>query len=294
MPDWDYSQAFSRNRGLISAEEQARLRQARVAVLGLGGVGGVDLVTLARLGIGRFTIADPDVFEVSNFNRQYGAFLSTVGRPKAEVMRDIVRDINPEAEVRLFQEPIGADNVDAFLEGADVLVDAIDAFVIDVRRLAFARARAQGIHALGAGPVGFSTVWVVFAPDGMAFDTYFDFHDGMSPVEAFAAYIVGMAPAGLQRRYLDPSYVDFRRQTGPSAATACQLAAGVVGTEVVKILLGRGRLRCAPWHHQFDPYLGRYVQRHLFFGNRHPWQRMKRRWLVRYLRSTMNETRQPS
>src|SRR5579864_2096593 len=92
---WSYGDAFSRNLGLISVEEQQRLRNSRVAVPGLGGVGGVIAVTLARLGIGRFTIADPDVFEVRNFNRQYGATCATVGLSKAQVMDKIVRDINP-------------------------------------------------------------------------------------------------------------------------------------------------------------------------------------------------------
>ena len=77
--NWAYEEAFSRHRGLISKTEQERLRNSRVAVVGMGGVGGVDLVTLARLGIGQFTIADPDTFEVSNTNRQYGAANSTLG-----------------------------------------------------------------------------------------------------------------------------------------------------------------------------------------------------------------------
>lgn len=286
MTSFDYTTAFSRNLGLIAPHEQEKLRASRVAVLGLGGVGGIDLVTLARLGIGKFTIADPDVFELPNFNRQYGAMCSTLGRSKAEVMREMVLDINPTAEVQIFQAPIGLDNMDAFLEGADVLVDGIDAFEIAVRRLVYRNAREMGIYALGAGPVGFSTVWVIFAPDGIEFDAYFDLHDAMDPVEQFAAYVVGMAPKALQRHYLDLTYVDVRNQRGPSLACACQLAAGVVGAEVVKILLQRGRIYSAPYYHQFDPYLGKYVRRRLRFGNRHPLQRLKRHWLVSRLRQT--------
>ncbi len=286
MASFDYTTAFSRNLGLIALHEQEKLRASRVAVLGLGGVGGIDLVTLARLGIGRFTIADPDIFELPNFNRQYGAMCSTLGRSKAEVMLEMVLDINPTAEVQIFQAPIGPDNMDAFLEGADVLVDGIDAFEIAVRRLVYRNAREMGIYALGAGPVGFSTVWVIFAPDGIEFDAYFDLHDAMDPVEQFAAYVVGMAPNALQRHYLDLTYVDVRNQRGPSLACACQLAAGVVGAEVVKILLQRGRIYSAPYYHQFDPYLGKYVRRRLRFGNRHPLQRLKRHWLVRRLRQT--------
>src|SRR5438552_16999774 len=96
--DWNYERAFSRNRGLISAAEQEKLRRSHVAIAGMGGVGGVHLITLARLGIGKFTIADPDTFEVANFNRQYGAKTHTVGRGKAEVMAAAARAINPDVE----------------------------------------------------------------------------------------------------------------------------------------------------------------------------------------------------
>ncbi len=282
--DWSYEVAFSRNRGLIGPEEQERLRNSRVAIVGMGGVGGVDLVTLARLGIGRFSIADPDVFEVANANRQYGAARSTWGRSKAEVMAEIVRDVNPDAELRVFDEPIGAQNVGAFLEGADVLVDGIDAFEIDARRILFRQAAEQGIYALGAGPVGFSTVWVIINPEGMSFDRYFDFSDANDSIDKFSAYIVGMAPKATHRPYMDLSQVDFKSRAGPSASLACQLAAGVIGAEVLKILLKRGRLYPAPYYHQFDAYLGRFIRRRLRGGNRHPLQRLKRRLLANFLR----------
>ncbi len=281
---WSYDLAFTRNLGLISAQEQDRLRKSRAAVAGLGGVGGIDLVALARLGIGAFTIADPDVFEIHNTNRQYGATHSSEGRSKADVMCEIVQDINPEARVRVFREPIGPGNADAFLDGASVLVDGIDAFEIDTRRLLFRKARERGIYGLGAGPVGFSTAWVIFAPDGMTFDRYFDLTDDMDEVEKFVAYVLGMAPSSTQRSYMDLSHLDVTRHTGPSAGLACHLASGVVAAEVLKILLSRGRLYAAPFYHQFDAYLGRFVRKRLLGGNRHPLQWFKRRWLTSYLR----------
>jgi molybdopterin/thiamine biosynthesis adenylyltransferase len=282
--DWSYREAFSRNLGLINPAEQERLRASRVAVVGLGGVGGIDLVALARLGVGKFTIADPDIFEMRNTNRQYGATISAFGRYKADVMCNVVRDINPEADIRVFREPIGPGNADAFLEGADVMVDGIDAFEIDLRRLLFRKVRERGIHALGAGPVGFSTVWVIFGPKGMTFDRYFDLADNMDDVEKFVAYVIGMAPGAMQRRYMDLSHLDVENRTGPSAGLACHLASGVVAAEVLKILLGRGRVYLAPFYYQFDAYLGRFARKRLAGGNRNPLQRVKRRWLVNYIR----------
>ena len=146
---WSYDEAFLRNLGLISSAEQRRLRESRVAIAGMGGVGGVHLVTLARLGIGRFTIADPDAFETANFNRQYGATLRNMGRGKAEAMGQEALQINPELDLRVLHERVTAANVGDFLEGASVVLDGIDFFSFDCATPPFPRgaaARALGNH----------------------------------------------------------------------------------------------------------------------------------------------------
>ena len=85
---FNYEKAFSRNIGWVSASEQQTLRGKRVAIAGLGGVGGAHLLTLTRLGIGAFHIADFDTFDIANFNRQAGAMTSTLGRKKSEVLAE--------------------------------------------------------------------------------------------------------------------------------------------------------------------------------------------------------------
>ena len=160
-PIWSYQEAFSRHRGLISAEEQAVLQGKRVAIVGQGGVGGVHLITLTRLGIGGFHIADPDRFEVANFNRQFGATMRTLGQNKATVMAEEARAINPDLELRVFAEAITPENIDALLDGIDVVLDGIDFFSLDTRRLVFREARRRRIWAITAGPIGFSAAWLV-------------------------------------------------------------------------------------------------------------------------------------
>jgi len=278
---WSYDEAFSRNRGLITAEEQERLRTSRVAIAGMGGVGGVHLVTLARLGVGRFSIADPDVFETANFNRQYGATVRALGRSKAEVMAEEARAINPDVDLRVWPERITPENVAEFFEGADVFVDGIDFFSIEARRLLFGEARRRGIWAITAGPIGLSTAWLTFDPAGMSFDRYFDLSDEMSRLDQLVAFAVGLCPRATHLGYLDLGQVDLTSSTGPSASLACQLASGVAAAETLKILLGRGPLRPVPWYHQFDAYRGLFRHARLRWGNRHPWQRIKRAILRR-------------
>lgn len=288
---WNYEEAFKRNLGLITAEEQQRLRRSRVAIMGMGGVGGVHLVTLARIGIGNFTIADPDQFETANTNRQYGAFVSTEGQNKAEVMARIVRDINPEADVRILPGAVGAGNVDAFLQEADLLVDGIDAFAIDVRRFVFSEARKRGLYTLTAGPFGFTTAWVTFSPSGMSFDRYFDFRDDQDEVEKVAAFMVGLVPKATHLKYQDTTHMSMTEKTGPSSAAACQLCAGLIGIQAIQALLGRSGLRAAPHYFQFDAYRQKLVKGYLWGGNRHPLQRIKRAWFTHFLRS---RTRRPA
>jgi molybdopterin/thiamine biosynthesis adenylyltransferase len=289
MP-WSYEEAFARNFGLINPEEQQRLRRSRVAIVGMGGVGGVHAVTFARLGVGAFTIADPDIFGIANTNRQYGATVKSMGRSKVEVMADVLRDINPEVDVRVIREPLGDDNVQKFFQDANLFVDGIDFFELDTRRLLFRVAAEQGLYSITAAPMGFSTAWLVFAPQGMRFDRYFDFSDSMTMADKIAAFLVGLAPKGTHRAYMSMEAVNLAARTGPSSGLACQLAASVTACEAVKILLGRGPLRAAPCYQQFDAYLGRFVQGRFIGGNRNPVQRLKR-WIARrWLRDMMSKS----
>src|SRR5210317_1073782 len=119
---------FSRNIGLLNEREQEQLLLSRVSVVGAGGVGGLHILALARLGLGKFNIADPDTFEAANVSRQFGAANSTYGRNKAEVLAEMVVDINPQADVATFSEGVTEQNRDEFLGDAKVLIDGVDFF----------------------------------------------------------------------------------------------------------------------------------------------------------------------
>ena len=289
---WNYRTAFSRNLGLITPAEQERLRHTCVAIAGMGGVGGVHLITLARLGVGAFHVADLDRYEVANFNRQYGATVSTLEQPKIDVMADIVKEINPDAKVTCFPNGLTQDNGREFVGGANLVLDGIDFFAIEARRILFQAARAAGLYALTAAPLGFGSTLHIVSPTGMSFDEYFDLHDGMSRLDQLIAFAVGLAPRGLHLRYLDLTRVDFQAEVGPSSSIACQLASALVGAESLRILLDRGAPQVVPHYCQVDPYLQRYVTGTLRRGNRQLRQRF-RRWYLKRLLSRAGATRPP-
>ena len=118
---------FDRTQLLLGAAAMEKLKQSRVAVFGLGGVGGYVAEGLARSGVGRLELIDHDTISESNINRQLLALHSTVGLPKAEAARLRVLDINPQAQVVARQEFYGPDTAADFdFSQYDYVVDAID------------------------------------------------------------------------------------------------------------------------------------------------------------------------
>ena len=151
----------SRTAALLTEEGLGCLAAARVAVFGIGGVGGHLTEALARAGVGHLTIVDRDSVSLSNINRQAVALHSTVGRPKVEVMAERIRDINPLCQVaplEMFYLPENADGFD--LSSFDFVADCVDTVAAKLELAV--RCEAAGvplISAMGAGnklhPEGF-------------------------------------------------------------------------------------------------------------------------------------------
>ena len=152
---------FTRTEMMLGREAVSRLSSARVAVFGVGGVGGFTVEALARAGVGELHLFDSDSVSITNINRQIIALHSTVGRPKVEVMRERILDINPAARVEVFPIFYGEDTADEIdLAQYDYVVDAIDS--VRSKILLITRAKSAGvpiISSMGAGnkldPTGF-------------------------------------------------------------------------------------------------------------------------------------------
>ena len=271
--EFSYDEAFSRNLGWVTEAEQQRLKKSRVCIAGLGGVGGVYLLTLARLGIGAFSIADFDTYALANFNRQVGATMSSLDRPKIDVMLAMARDINPELDIRVFSDGLNPGNLDAFLDGGDVYLDGLDFFALDIRRRVFALCDSKGIPATTVAPLGMGAALLNFLPGRMTFEQYFRL-EGRDADEQALRFLVGLSPALLQMSYLvDPSRVDLASRRGPSTVIGVQLCSGIAATQVLKLVLRRGRVVAAPRGLHFDAYRNRLKQTWRPGGNRGPLQR---------------------
>lgn len=282
-----YQEAFKRNIGWLKKSEIKTIKEARIATAGLGGVGAIHLMTLSRIGFEKFNFADYDQFELVNFNRQIGAGMSTIGAYKTSVIRDMLLDINPNTKMKILNGPITANNIDTFLEDCDIYLDSIDIFSIEIRILLFERCRQLGIPVITAAPIGMGVSYLVFAPTEYKFTDYFNLSKHNTIDDNFINFLIGLNPTLCSSRYLaDPSAVNAKTKDTTSLMIGCELVAAVAATEILKIVLSRGKVYYAPYYHLFDAYLHKHKVGYLYFGNRNPLQKIKYHILKKRLFST--------
>lgn len=144
---------YSRSEMLLGKEAVEKLKNSKVAVFGIGGVGGHCVLSLARVGVGSIDLIDNDVVSVSNLNRQAVAFHSTLGKQKTEVMRDIIKDINPDIKVKTHNTFFLPENSAEFdFSKYDYIVDAIDTVAGKIALVECAKAAGvEIISSMGAG-----------------------------------------------------------------------------------------------------------------------------------------------
>ena len=204
---------YARNFDAISSAEQSVLTQKTVFVVGCGGLGGYVVEYLGRLGVGRLVVADPDLFEVSNLNRQLLSSHMNLGKPKVLAAKQRIQAINPLVRVDIHQVKMTNANSLSLISGADVVVDALDN--IPDRLVLQGACKVAGIPLVHGAIAGWCGQVCVVMPG---------------------------------QDLLDKIYPDAQVQQGDEAQSgslsfSAGLVAALQAAEVVKLLLGRGAVR---------------------------------------------------
>ena len=255
-----YRDMVERNLGLLSDKQQERLRNAKVAVPGAGGIGGVALEVLARTGVGAFRTVDRDTFEPSNLNRQIFAFRDTCGQRKIDVAAETVRRINPEARIDTFDH-VDEDNVGDVLDGCDVVVLSIDSLgpCLVISR----EARKRSIPVVEGWALPMGNVRVITAETPSLEELYdlptrgravkdidpeelkklhFDLTLGLAKIEGVAEF------------FSISTAQQISKGKTPSFAPMVWLTSVLMANEAIKLLLNWGRPALAPDYALYDPY----------------------------------------
>ncbi|MDP2631977.1 MAG: ThiF family adenylyltransferase [Candidatus Uhrbacteria bacterium] len=245
----NYRQMFARNGGFISPREQHLISEATIAIAGVGGDGGEVAVMLARLGVQRFRIADPEVFEIENTNRQAGCNSETISRKKAEVIAEEILRINSAIDVTVYLNGIDDQNIAEFVKGATLVIDETE-FTQHILAVMLAReCRQRNIPVVTGFNVGFGCIVTTLHPRGMTLEKYLGLKESDSLEE------IARKPVNLGRWIPRlPAYaheVVFRQVEGgkisaPSVSPGVSMAAGHVITEVFNNLTNRKKPVYAP------------------------------------------------
>jgi hypothetical protein len=158
----DYETLFQRNYGIFSKDEQERIKRASILIVGCGGIGGAVAIMLARSGVSRFVLVEFDLYEPTNINRQINCFVDTLWRNKAEVIKEDILRINPEAEVEIYEE-LTHSEIAELIPQVDLVFPAADNFAFSI--FMFRDARKLDKTALMVVPSGTWANVSIIPPD---------------------------------------------------------------------------------------------------------------------------------
>lgn len=157
-----YQERTDRNIGWISPEEQNVLKNAKIGIAGMGGMGGAAAPVLLRMGIGHIKLADLETFDVSNINRQFGAGRAVVGKSKVFETVRALRAITDDTTLVAYPRGINQEEVDHFVDGCDLVLDMVEFWALSARIMLHKAARKRGIPVISANPVGMGTRFFIF------------------------------------------------------------------------------------------------------------------------------------
>jgi tRNA threonylcarbamoyladenosine dehydratase len=244
------SKMFERNIGFISEKDQEKISKLSVAIAGAGGDGGLLAERLVRFGIGKIVLADPEIFEVQNINRQFASNSESMGKNKAETVAKELKLINPKLKIKVYNKGINEKNVTEFVQEADIIVDEIEYSFPEISVILAKEARSQNKYVFMGANVGWGASAFCFSPKGMSFEEYFEYDLVKKTINPL--------------KYLDgiPKYFSKKLLTEvlegevpmPSLSSSVGLVASIVSSQIILFAIKKKKPVLVPQILFFDTY----------------------------------------
>lgn len=247
-----YWERVKRNLGWLGdteqeqRERQTKLKDAVIGVAGCGGIGGATADRLVRMGVQNLKLADPDKFEASNINRQFGATVGNIGRNKAEAVAELVYDTTRDVNIDVYPEGITPESVDEFVDGCDYILDKIELYELDARyTLHQAFRRSERCRFMMLTPVfGHRTFFFKWTKDSMTAEEYFGIPQGAPMNRENARQLISRfipeMPDYPKRETLDKWFIE--ELTCPIFAGTPPLAQGMLASRLGQAITGLDQL----------------------------------------------------
>lgn len=255
-----YKAIFCRNTGFFTESEQDKLRRSTIAIVGMGGIGGLLAERLIRLGVGNLKITDNGTFEESNLNRQFGSSMLNLGQNKAEAVFEQIRGINPQAQILWSDKGVITENdASLFVSNCDLLIDEMDLGAFKESFLLQRAARHKGIYYLFASAIGFGALVVNFDPQGITLEEYNRLPPNvdLNDTEKLVVSMENIAPVIPQYAAALATDENVRKimageKPGPTNSIGVGLASILAANEAIRIILNREDIVKAPEYTYID------------------------------------------
>ena len=253
--EYEYEKLFARNYGIFLQEEQERIRNAKVTIIGCGGIGGAVAIILARSGVGNLTLVDPDTYGPENTNRQITCFIDTIGKNKAEATREAILKINSKAKVTVYKKGLRLDEIEEFMKLADIVVPAADEWALSL--MIFRAAKKLNKPAVMGYPTGALGRVCTFMPDGLSVEECFGLPSEL-PYEELKEVVNApehrrmvqyyVTEAAWRKEWMD-RWIEGKLPL-PQICTIVWITACLASLEVLKLITEKWKPVAAPhyWH----------------------------------------------
>lgn len=223
-----YWEMVDRQKGILDENQQMKLKESQITVIGCGGIGGAVLEMLARMGVGKLRIIDKDFFEISNLNRQIMSNIKSIGRPKTEVTKKELQSINPSIKIEAFNEELNNENVHQILKSSEIVIDALDNLLTRIIVSRYAKETdIPFIHGAIHGTMGQVTV---ITPDTPSYEELFKLpSQGEDLTEKITSNIMKL-----------------NKEVPPVISPVPNIVGCLQAFEAVKIITGKGHPIMAP------------------------------------------------
>lgn len=233
---------FGRNRGLISDNEQEKIQNISIAIAGAGGDGGLLAERLVRFGVGKIILADPEVFEVPNINRQFASNQKNIGRNKAEAVAEELQFINPNLEVVFYKEGLTKDNIADFVTAADIIIDEIEYSLPALSVMLHQETRKQDKYLFMGANVGWGASIFCFSPTGKTFEQQFEYNEKQATINPLQ--YLKKKPECISDELLQT--VLEGNMPMPSLSSSVGLVASVMANEIILFITGKRKTLIVP------------------------------------------------
>lgn len=253
----NYDERVSRTEAFLGRNEkeweEAKkiIANTTIGIAGCGGIGGAMALRLARFGVKKLKLADPDSFDYSNINRQYGATISSLGQNKAEVVGKLVYDLAKDVDIEIYNEGITVDNAENFVGGCDLVLDQLDFYVIKEKyalHRAFRKVEKTKLI-LACSVVGWNAHLYKFEKNSMKIEDWYDLDENSEITPEVTARLIKLWSPKL------PEFPTFEKitewiktnQAVPIFTGAPPLAEGILIQRVILSLIGKEHQPYGKW-----------------------------------------------